>query len=168
MEKGDQFKVVFLDDKDRFAVLQVSPAIREVIKKAGNRICLGLEMYPVRDRYHVIQCYHCQGFGHTSGSIHCKSKDSDPTCFYCAGKHSSKDCKDKKDRKVSVIKCSNCSKSKNQSERSACTTHKASDTLCPAFIREKERVMSRTACSLDAKNAYLSRVRDLKQRIGRV
>ena len=102
MEKGDQFKVVFLDDKDRFAVLQVSPAIREVIKKAGNRICLGLEMYPVRDRYHVIQCYHCQGFGHTSGSIHCKSKDSDPTCFYCAGNHKSKDCSKKEKRRQGI------------------------------------------------------------------
>ena len=98
----------------------------------------------------------------------CKSKDDAATCFYCAGKHSSKECTNKKERKVDKIKCVNCSKSRNPRERSACTSHKASDPLCPVFIREKERVMSRTAGSTEAKNNYLTRVRDLKQKLGRI
>ena len=168
VDDGEDLKVVFLSKKDPVAVIEVSVRIREAIKENGDKLCIGLERYLVKDRFHVIQCFHCQEFGHMADSPYCKSKGENATCFYCAGKHSSKDCKNKKDRKVKAIKCSNCSKSKNHSEKAACTSHKASDPLCPAFIREKERVMSRTACSTEAKNHYLARVRDLKQRLGRV
>ena len=84
---GGVFKVVFFDEKDRFAVLQVSPEIREAIKQRGDKLCLDLQQHLVRDRIHVIQCYHCQEYGHMSGSPFCKQKDSSPTCFYCAGPH---------------------------------------------------------------------------------
>ena len=36
---------MFLDKKDRFAVCQVSPEIRESLKKKCDRISLGLEMH---------------------------------------------------------------------------------------------------------------------------
>lgn len=162
-EKGEEFKIVFLDEKDRFAVCQVSPEIRESLKRRGDRICLGLEMHNVKDRYHVIQCYHCQGFGHTSGSPYCKSKDAEPTCFYCAGNHKSKECLNRKDRKTRAIKCVNCSNSRSRAERNEAKTHKASDNLCPSYIRETERVMSRTLSSEEAKNVYQIRVKELLQ-----
>ena len=38
-DQGELFKTVFLDDKERFAVLQVSPAIREVIRKNNDKVC---------------------------------------------------------------------------------------------------------------------------------
>ena len=98
----------------------------------------------------------------------CKDKDKDPTCFYCAGNHSSKDCNTKKANKTKKIKCYNCSKSRNHSERNAATTHKASDTLCPFYVRERERVMSRTIGCEQAKNSYLQKVKELKVKIGRV
>ena len=164
----DDIKGIFVDDKERFGVIEVSTDIREAIRKNSDKVCLGLERYTVKDRFHVIQCYHCQEYGHTSKSDFCKSKEDDPTCFYCAGRHSSKDCQKKKDRDTKAIKCSNCSKSKNRSEKDACTSHKASDKLCPAFVREKERIMSRTACSEEAKNSYRQRIRETKQKLGRV
>ena len=168
VEEGEELKVVFLSKKDPIAVIEVSVKIRNAIKQSGDKLCIGLERYLVKDRFHVIQCFHCQEYGHMADSPFCKSKDDAATCFYCAGKHSSKECTNKKERKVDKIKCVNCSKSRNPRERSACTSHKASDPLCPVFIREKERVMSRTAGSTEAKNNYLTRVRDLKQKLGRI
>lgn len=168
-DDGELIKVVFFDKDKRFAVIQVSPKIRDVIKSNKDRVCIDLQYYDVKDRIHVIQCYHCQEYGHMSGSPYCKQKGSDSTCFYCAGKHASKDCNNKKDKKTNSIKCSNCEKSKNRNERSACGTHKASDTLCPFYVRERERTMSRTAgYSEEAKNAYLRKVKELRQKYGRV
>ena len=155
-ESGDTFKIVFVDIKDKFAVLQVSPKIREIIKRNGDKLCIGLQRCSVKDRFHVIQCYHCQGFGHVSGSPYCKKREEAATCFYCAGSHSSKDCTFKKNRNTKKIKCTNCSCSKVRAERESCGSHKSSDTLCPSFIREKEKMMNRTACSENTKNEYLN------------
>ena len=166
-DQGELCKRVFLDDKERFAVLQVSPAIREVIRKNNDKVCLGLEIHRVKDRFHVVQCYHCQGYGHTSGSIYCRSREEDPSCFFCAGSHASKDCRKKKDKKLGEIKCTNCAKSKSRDERGSAGTHKASDTLCPFYIREKVRVMSRTHASEETKNMYQVRVRELLKKHGR-
>ena len=164
----DDLKVVFFDQKEHFAVLSVSVKMRGIIKDNNDKLCVGLEKFLVKDRYHVIQCYHCQEFGHISSSPFCKKKDDAPTCFYCAGNHASKDCEKKKSRDTAAVKCSNCAKSKIRAERESCTTHKASDVLCPSFVREKMRVMTRTSCSEDAKNDYQKRIRDLKGRFERV
>ena len=160
-------KVVFYDKKQRYAVIQVAPEIRESIRQNNDRVHTDLTSHHVRDRIHVIQCFHCQEFGHMANSMFCKGKDKDPVCFYCAGNHSSKDCNNKKSRKTAKIKCNNCSNSRSYSEKNAATTHKASDTLCPFYIRERERVMSRTIGCEPAKNLYLQRVKDLKSRLGR-
>ena len=100
-------KVVFYNKSERYAVIQVSPAIRESIRQNGDYVHLDLGSHHVKDRIHVIQCYHCQEFGHMVGKVYCKSKDKDPVCFYCAGNHSSKDCKSRKERKVNKIRCHN-------------------------------------------------------------
>ena len=71
--EGD-VKGVFVDDKGRFAVVEVSPDIREIIRRNSDKVCIGLESFQVKDRYHVIQCYHCQEYGHTSKSDFCKNK----------------------------------------------------------------------------------------------
>ena len=166
VDSGETFERIFFDPKERFAVMKVSPNIREVLKKNGDKICIGLQMHTVKDRFHVVQCFHCQGFGHKFDN--CKHKDDDPVCFYCAGSHKSKECTFKKDRKDNKIKCANCAQSKIKSERESCKSHKASDTLCPIFVKEKERMMDRTACATEAKNAYRQKIRDLKTRLRRV
>jgi len=165
---AEKVKVAYFDDKENFAVIQVSADIREAIRRNGDHVHLGLQRHHVKDRIHVVQCYHCQEFGHMSGSRYCKSTATTDTCFYCAGSHASKDCNHKKDRKISKIKCSNCVKSKSLAERNAASTHKASDTLCPFYIRETERVMSRTiGCTQESKNSYRKKVQDLKMKLGR-
>ena len=165
---NNKVKVIFYDKKERSVVIQVSPAIRESIRQNGDCVHLDLGSHHVKDRIHVIQCYHCQGFGHMAGSKYCRNKDKDPVCFYCSGNHSSKECNNRKEKKVTKIRCHNCAKSKNHSEKVSASTHKASDTLCPSYVRERARVMSRTAGCEQAKNAYLQKVQELKIKLRRV
>lgn len=170
-DAGEPWKISYLsrNKDDRFAVLQVTVKIREAIRRNNDRIYVDLQQHQVRDRYYVIQCYHCQEYGHTSGSPFCKRKDLKPKCFYCAGPHVSKGCKNKEDKVTGSIKCSNCENSRNRAERNKCTTHKASDTLCPFYVRETERIMARTAgCSEEAKNLYIQKAKALQTRYGRV
>jgi hypothetical protein len=169
VDGSEQMRVVFLDEKKHFAVLQVSTEIRGAIRRNNDRVQLGLQSHPLRDRIHAVQCYHCQEFGHTSKSnTYCKSKGSDATCCFCAGNHESKNCQNKKDNKTNKIKCANCAKSKSYTERSSATTHKASDSLCPFYVRETEMMMARTkGCTEQTKNLYRQRVQDLRTRLGR-
>ena len=47
-------------------------------------------------------------------------------------------------------------------------THKAWDTLCHFYVREKEMIMSRTmGYTQEAKNAYRQRVQELRTKVGR-
>ena len=166
-DDGETLKMVFLDKDKKFAVIQVSPKIREAIRGEDDKICLDLQQHHVRDRFHVIQCYHCQGYGHTSRSNYCKQKDSAPTCFYCAGSHTSKTCK-KKETGTGSVKCANCAKSNNRVEKMKCSTHKASDNLCPFYVREKLKIMARTPGCEESKNMYHQRVKDHQRRLGRL
>ena len=160
-------KCVYFDDDQRYAVIQVSAKIRELIRKNGDCVNIDLREHHVTDCFHVIQCYHCQEFGHMADSKYCKDKDKDPTCFFCAGTHKSKDCMNKKEKKFKKMKCSNCCKSRNHSEKNSASTHKASDNLCPSFVRERAAIMSRTAGCEQAKNSYLLRTKETKSRLGR-
>ena len=167
-ENMKSIKVVFFDDKQRYAVIQVSAETRESIRRNGDCVNIDLSEHYVTDRFHVIQCYHCQEFGHMANSRYCKDKDKDPTCFYCGGSHTSRDCMNKKDNKIKKMKCSNCCKSRNPSEKNSAATHKASDNLCPSFVRERAAIMSRTAGCEQAKNSYIQRIKEAKARLGRV
>ena len=154
-------KVVFFSKELRQVVIQVSPEIRECVKQNGDQVHLALKSHRVKDRIHVIQCYHCQEFGHMAGTSYCKKKEDSPVCFYCAGSHTSKECRSKQDKKVSKIKCHNCAKSRSYAEKGNACSHKASDTLCPFYIRERAHIMSKTAgCTEQAKNWYLQKARE--------
>ena len=162
-------KVVFFSKELRQVVIQVSPEMRECIRQNGDQVHLALGCHRVKDRIHVIQCYHCQEFGHMANTQYCKKKDNNPVCFYCAGDHSSKECKSKRDRKPSKIKCHNCAKSRNSADKANACTHKASDTLCPFYIRERARIMSRTAgCTEQAKNWYLQKAKEQQLKYRRI
>ena len=167
---GEKFSVLFVDKNGGgFGVLEVSPKIRETIRSRGDKVCIDLQRHRVQDRVHVIQCFHCQEHGHKSGSKFCKLRDSAKgICFYCAGPHDSNKCEKKKNNNTGSVKCANCAKSRNRNERLKCNTHKASDTLCPFYVREKLRVMTRTLGCEESKNMYLQRIKDLQRRHGRL
>lgn len=164
-DSGETLKVVYFHKVQRFAVIQISAKVRGIIRANGDRMGIGLMYYNVKDRYHVVQCYHCQEYGHISKE--CQQKGKDTVCRYCAGPHVAQKCtRDKADKSV---KCSNCSQSKNRAEREACCTHAASDTLCPFYVRERVRVMTRTVgYEVEAKNAYVKKTQELRQRFGRM
>ena len=65
---------------------------------------------------------------------------------------------------MNKIKCSNCYKSRNHTERTSATTHKAWDTLCPFYVKEKEMLMSRTmGCTQQAKTPTVKGYRNYEQ-----
>ena len=161
-EVDKSLRIVFVDKKtkpaDRYAVIEVSPEIREAVRRNGDKLCMDLQRYHVTDRYHVIQCYHCQEYGHMAGSDYCKRKGETATCFYCAGNHESKECSERKAKKTEKIKCSNCAKSKNRDEKRLCGSHRAGDYSCPCYIREKAHIMTRTVgCSVQTKTPIYRR-----------
>ena len=166
--KDDAVKVVFFDENEKSAVIRVTAAVRESIRQNRDYVHIDLREHHVTDRIHVIQCYHCQEFGHMANSMYCKAKDKDPTCFFCAGNHKSKDCRNKSDNNVNKIKCSNCAKSSKHSEKNSAKTHKASDNLCPSYVRERTGIMNRTAGCENAKNWYVQKTKETKLRLGRV
>eukprot|EP00116_Pleurobrachia_bachei_P006554 sb/3466816/ len=89
VDEGKTLKVVFLNKRDRYAVIQTAPEIRRIILDKKDRINIGLRQHLVRNRYHVVQCYNCQAFGHMAGSVYCPRKE-DPVCCFCAGGHQTK------------------------------------------------------------------------------
>ena len=151
-DSGLVIKTVFVDKDNKFAVVQMSPEIRESIRRTQDKIFLGLRCFPVRDRFHIVQCYHCQGFGHMAKDGDCKKFSKPAICHFCAGNHRSDRCTAKED----ATKCSNCVRSNNPHVKAKANTHRASDQLCPSYVRAKESLMSRTATVTEAsKNEYL-------------
>ena len=152
VDAGLVIKTVFVDKEKKFAVVQMSPEIRDSIRSKQDKVFLGLRCFPVRDRFHIVQCYHCQGFGHMARDGDCKKFNKPAICHFCAGNHRS----DKCNASAGANKCSNCLKSNNPSVKAKANTHRASDELCPSFVRAKESLMSRTATVTEAsKNEYL-------------
>ena len=136
-QTSESISVTYLDETKRYAVLKVNPKLRDIIMKT-SRIYVGLESFYVSDYYHVVQCFHCQEFGHISGSEKCKRKDKSPICLYCAGNHRSSECR-KKNTKESHA-CSNCKNSTSFSINSKAKGHTASNKECPIYLRELERM----------------------------
>lgn len=161
----EELKVIFLHSDDRYAVVQMSKKIRELLRVKNDRINLDFQIHTVKDRFHVIQCYRCQKFGHKADSVLCPKKDTDEVvCSFCSGNHRFKDCQLKKDHKLDAKCCSNCKTSRSKIDQLNATSHTSGSYQCPFFIMEKERVMSRTAGAENLKNEYSRKARDFLAR----
>jgi hypothetical protein len=93
-------------------------AEKSEMMKSG--VVVGRRQYKVADfkpPQGVLQCYHCQGFGHIASA--CKVQEK---CRKCGESHSEKDCK--ADNAV----CANCK-----------GNHSASDFACPVMANEKTK-----------------------------
>ena len=169
-QEDKTLKVVFVSERDRYAVIQMAPEIRRLLSNNGDRINLGLRQHVVKNRYHVIQCYHCQGFGHIAGSPYCPQKDT-PVCCFCAGTHQTQDCRAKKSNDTGKMKCVNCAVGGSREDKKYARTHTASSMWCPSYINERARLMERTSCvSKEEKNLYWTRTKDElhRKRLGRL
>ena len=98
LESNDDsfFDVLFIAKesmgKSLFAIVKISPCIREVILNT-KRIFIDLESHFVVDHCHVAQCFNCLGIGHKIGSKSCPLYDSNRSiCLYCSGEHKSSLC----------------------------------------------------------------------------
>ena len=103
--------------------------IKDEIMKLGNKLFIGLSSCKVTERYHLLQCYRCQSFGHKRGSNQCSLENTDnEVCLYCASNHLSKHCKVKTD--VSSRKCNNCMSSKDPNIRTRHKGHTTTSAEC--------------------------------------
>ena len=156
--QGGKIKVIHINRNGCFAVLQVSTDIRRIIASNRDKIFLKLKQHSVKDRFHVVQCFHCQEFGHVAGSMRCSKKDSAAVCAFCAGEHETRQCQEKRKNNVGKLKCTNCHGSGSREDRRHSKTHLASSTLCPFYINERGKLMDRTAgISKETKNVYRTR-----------
>lgn len=143
-----EFDVTFIEKNYNYAVAKVSPEIFQTLEKKG-RIFIDLRSYPLSQHFHIIQCFKCQSFGHTSNSQVCNATDM--TCLYCGRNHKSSDCTNKKNKEAH--KCQNCFKSMNPKIKAKSNTHSATSKSCPVYLREIEKLKEITCYD---QNAYLS------------
>ena len=142
------FEIIFInDEKDQnyaYAVVKVDTKIKEAINSQGNKIYIGLSSCKVTDRYHLIQCYKCQEFGHVKGSTNCNLYNMEKeVCLYCAADHKSKTCPVKKDG-IKAFKCHNCLSSKDVKIKSKYTGHTTTSFHCPILQIALKNTMNRT------------------------
>lgn len=165
-DQGGTVKVVHVNKRNKFAVLQVSPEIRKCILNKKDKIFLRLRQHFVRDRFHAIQCFHCQEFGHVASSLRCSRKDGPPVCAFCSGEHETRQCDHKKRNDMSKMMCVNCHCSSNKEDKRHSKSHLASSTLCPFYVNERAKLMERTAgVTKESKNVYRTRaMEELRQK----
>ena len=97
----------------------------------------------VSDRYHLIQCYDCQEFGHRKDSAKCSLKDMDTAiCLYCAKEHASKSCPNKKSS--NDFKCYNCANSKDITIKNNSCGHTTTNFNCPILQQALRTTMNKT------------------------
>ena len=157
-QAGHAINVIHVNIPGRYAVIRVAPEIRTAISNNRDRIFLKLRQYIVKDRFYVTQCFHCQRFGHTSGSVYCPNKDKCPTCAFCAGDHDTRQCKAKKGNDLTRMKCVNCDVGGSKEDKKFAKSHPASGNLCPHYVNARGRLMENTSgVSKERKNEYLTR-----------
>ena len=140
VESGKSFEVVFIDEKNKCALLKTSPEIRHVIMKQG-KLFIDMQAHHVKDDWHLTQCFSCQCFGHKQGSEHCKNKPGEDKCLYCGGPHRSSTCENKNN--VSAHKCLNCANIKSAHIRNNAHSHTSTSKNCPVYTRELQALMNR-------------------------
>ena len=107
------------------------------------KLYIGLSICKVTERYHILQCYACQKFGHRKGTEKCQLfNTSKNICLYCSGEHTSKICSVKK--QSNLFKCNNCATSTENSIRTNCMGHTTTDAKCPLLQQALKLLMNRT------------------------
>ena len=92
----------------------------------------------IKDKYHVWQCYRCQGFGHKQNDNKGKPCELPKACPKCtSSEHDLKDCTDN-----AVVCCVNC-KNAGISDPEA-LKHRANSFKCPKFKDEITKIINKT------------------------
>lgn len=109
--------------KQKNIILETSGDIRNLLisKKSVN---LGFYQIKVEDCNPLMQCYHCQKYGHTA--MRCLQPPNKPICLHCAGEHNLKNCNNKNE----IPKCINCTELNLKFNTTNPTDHKSNSEKC--------------------------------------
>ena len=124
------------------AALKMTSNVRKAIYENDNKIFVSLSRCKVFDRYHILQCYHCQKPGHSSSKCEAKKNGALSTCMYCSDPHASSSCPVKYDRSRHC--CSNCNASNDQTIKANAHTHTAASFMCPVLQPFKDNMKNKT------------------------
>ncbi len=132
MDKDEDFKMVakIKARNDTYHwVFKCTPKLRKAIFEHEDYLYTSFSKHKVRDRYHVIQCYKCQKYGHMSD----KCQEVEQICPKCAGGHRLSECE------VGTKRCSNCKGRENVD-----SNHWANSNSCHSLLDELKRIKYRT------------------------
>ena len=110
------------------ATVRVSDAIRDAIKKSGDRLNIGLTSCAVFDNFFVKRCNRCQRYNHWKDKC---SEDTPVVCGKCSGNHDTTSCDS------DTLKCYNCVQAKYED-----TNHETFSNTCKAYIDAQKRLES--------------------------
>ena len=152
VDDGKTFEILFIKEKHQNgnqAVVKVDPEILNAlnnlkkIRKTNAVIFIQNSACRFYNRFHILQCYQCQSFGHRKGTPSCPLASTNRnTCLYCSLNHQSKDCNLKK--QPENFKCANCSRFANPDDETQNLCHTTTDQNCPMFQKQMEYVIKHT------------------------
>ena len=139
LDQDHTFKILFVnkprgDYKHYQVVAYVSPEIRDLIGKHGNRLHIELESVRVYDRFYVKRCNRCNLFGHYKESC-----DKTISCGLCGAEneHETNDCANNESVTQDQFQCINCRRAGLVGPG-----HSTSWKKCPAYIIAQRRLRS--------------------------
>ena len=114
-------------------IYKCTPEIRKAIHKNGDILYTNYGRHKIRDRYRVVMCHYCQGYGHFAADCRAKQNGKLVVCGKCADNHETKDCN------VNIRKCHHC-----QNKEHADAKHAVFDRSCPTYAAELKRLAENT------------------------
>lgn len=148
IQNGKTFEIVFIKKiinrfggKSCQAVVKLDSEIlqklRDLSASKGSNAVIYTQSTVCKftNRFHILQYYVCQSFGHKAGSSFCPYHNTSTTiCMYCSEHHKSKDCPNKHNKQKH--KCANCKRFSNHSE-DAKKSFTPQQTSTARFIKNK-------------------------------
>ena len=149
VKDGKTFEILFIQETQSTnrAIIKVDPEILNYlsnlkeVRKTNAVIFVQNSVCRYFNRFHILQCYQCQTFGHRRGASSCPlSSTNRNTCLYCSGNHPSKECNFKK--QPDHFKCANCTRFQGDDTQNTC--HTTTDHACPFYQKQIEHVLKTT------------------------
>ena len=139
LDQNHTFKIMFVNKprgvyKHYQVVAYVSPEIRDIIGKHGNRLYIGLESVRVYDRFYVKRCNRCNLFGHYQEGC-----DKTLSCGLCGvqSDHETQNCGYNESTTMDQFQCINCVRAGLVG-----TGHGTSWPKCPAYVIAQRKLRS--------------------------
>ena len=164
---GKTFDIIFIKESyqgNNQAVIKIDPEILNLLnnikktRKTNAIIYINNTACRFYNRFHIVQCYQCQSFGHRKGSPSCPLFSTNQnTCLYCSMNHPSKDCIYKKEPEK--FKCANCTRFSCVEDNNININHATTDQECPLFQKQIDQVLKNTiGVDKNSKNDYAKHV----------